>query len=449
LLHFLRRYDEGGVRTRIQYRVIELSTGDALMEAYAPREEEHLFSSDSEDRKEEVEEIEPWRWIRVTDQQRIDSWNESQRRTEGQYCMGPKGIPASKRADSTYEEKMDQYEYMVRKSHGQIAKKIAQVYSGPIVVPGDGVGRFKSMWPSKCQSSDVNITEWTHPGVEKKTLTEVIASDPEDPLILMYVWYALTDQDKLLLRSRQEMGRRTLIIDTRPEVDVGRKVNNMVYEIGFPDLELPFFDHDTPEKVYGIKFSKELLSLKNPCFQGDSHYKNYFFYMKPFFKREGEEDRVSLTIASYLQTDRQGYLVLAGRKQVPVLPMVLGARQQVRTIYYLPLSQISLIPSTLHREIIGDRVYFLSYDVETTHHYFRGLTREWEYSMAVKFYDLTKPGTVMDLFRMGAAYDRQEIERSGLCSQEELADRIRKGHLVECQGKIMAKHDYEYIQEET
>jgi len=330
-------------------------------------------------------------------------------------------LTLSKKDPDTYLSHMDAYEALVGRKHDNIVRSIAEVLRVPIVVPGDGLGRFSRLWPYPCESSDINITPFTHSRVKKATLKDVIASDPDNCLILMYVWYALDDDDKALLHQRASKKRPLLIIDTRPEVNIGRRVNNMVYEVGFPSLDLPYFEHDSVEKVHGIKFNESLLSLKNPVFEKDSLVGRYYHFMRPFFKPEGEPVRVSDTIASFLSSRQYCYHV--GRLDPEVVPFSLTIRLYNQTIYYLPREESNIVPPSLYREIIGNRIYFCSREFFKTRHFFSGITLSGEYNIHVVFNERA-PSMV---FSKGLRFSKADFDRLALSRGYSVAFFVDRG----------------------
>lgn len=338
--------------------------------------------------------VEMWRYQRVFDDRLMT-------------LLGGNGAPMnlSKKSPDTYSSHMDAYEALVGKKHDAIVLSLAEKLRVPVVVPGDGLGRFSRLWPFPCDSSDINISPFTHSRVKHRSIKDVINSDPDNCLVLMYVWYVLDLEDKRNLDLRARRGKPTLIIDTRPEIDIGRRVNNMVYEVGYPDLDLPYFEHDSVEKLHGIKFNENLLSLKNPVFEKDSIVGRYYHFMRPFFKPEGDPVKVSDTISTYLK-DRQ-YCYHVGRNDPEVVPFSLTSRSMNQVIYYMTKDNANVVPHTLHREIIGDRIYFCSREIKQTRHFFSGYTSEGEYNIHVVFHE--RSPTV--IFVAGMTYTSLEFDR--------------------------------------
>lgn len=388
-LHFLRNFDEKGriPEGQLAYKVQEMATGDVVL--VAPHRGEGLHES---------KEVESWRYQETQD----DAILKELRVLKERYDFHP-----DKMSSDTYLHRMDQYEYAVRRSHNYIVQDLATRIQRPVVAVGDGIGRFASLWPWGCQSYDQVITQWTHPRVKKATITEILETHPPQILMLMYVWYSLTDHDKALLFEREKKGLVTVVIDTRPNINFGKKVNNMVYVSGM-ELVLPYYNHDSPEKVYGINFSDELLSLGNPKFAENSNYGQYYRFMKPFFKPLGEEVEVVDTVQDLLQ-NRGAYFSRVGRSSVPVLQFHPGARHTTRTVYWLPKDHYHIVPSTLHKERIGDRVYFYSSEVRKTKHYFKGSTLTKQYHYEEEFFDLKGNFDLSSALKAGVSYSKSDL----------------------------------------
>jgi len=321
--------------------------------------------------------VDMWRYERIVDERLL-------RLLGGEATQ----MDLRKKDPDTYLYHMDSYEALVGTKHDKIVLSLAEKLKIPVVVPGDGLGRFARLWPYPCESSDINISPFTHVKVKNKSLKEVIKSDPGNCLILMYVWYALDEEDRELIKVRMELKKPTLIIDTRPEISCGRRINNMVYESGLPDLDLPYFEHDSVEKAHGIKFNENLLSLRNPIFEKDSVVGRYYHFMRPFFKPEGPPISVSDTISSFLQ--KRQYLYHVGRFCPEVLPFTVTSRLFNQVIYFMHKKDFSVIPSTLYREIIGNRVYFCSREYSQTRHLFSGFTSDGEYNIYLTFHERSK-----------------------------------------------------------
>jgi hypothetical protein len=285
-----------------------------------------------------------------------------------------------------YKLMMNEYEFLARDVHDVIVAHLLPKLRGEIIVPADGLGRWAKAWAGVGIFTDPVRTEMTHPRVQQKNLTDTLSLVKSgQTLILMYCTAFMTQSDwKLIYHYVSTEALKVLVIDTRVDhAFYGRQVNNMVWEIGFPELILPAFPHDTMFPTYGVKFSSTLLSLYNPVFLSESPFKDYYRFMRPFAKPEGEPTTVFATLREMLDnrdTEGQTYAAFAGiidpivQEWSPVKPMF------VRTVYYMKMSNKIILPKNVIQEVQGKEVYFVYCEAETTKLRFEGRTKDMEIS---------------------------------------------------------------------
>jgi len=395
LLHHLQHYDEDGTRLhqkRVCLRKETTSLGDELW--WAPGLKRCAYTKIGE-YEISFDEIDPWRYKYLPRDSDIYAHvHVLESRTHDHL---------EKMTPSTYQVHMDQYEYQVRDTHDAIVLSLATVIKEPVVVPCDGLGRFSRLWPhmkSESEFSDLNISPNTHPSVQKKNLTDVLLRADDRTLILMYCLYAFGPRDIKLLKARIRQGKKTLIVDTRPEaVLYGRRVNNMLYETGFPHLKLSFFPHDTPETITSIKFTDELLKIPNPEWvtrTGNKYY-HYFHLMKPFFSPHPSHlpMRVASTLTEYVSApkDVPCYFTLSGMVDPPILPFRPSAKHFVRAVYYLPLLSKAFLPSNVPKAFVQGKVYFVIPEAGRTEIRFKGISVSEEYDLNFVFQPIEGDGS--------------------------------------------------------
>jgi hypothetical protein len=288
-----------------------------------------------------------------------------------------------------YQLLMNEYEYQVGHIHDLIVANLVIHVDGYLVVPGDGIGRWAKVWAGDGLFSDPNKSDLTHPRVVKldlkQTLDRVPSKEHKPTIILMYCQVFMTAEDWKVIMQYHYDGVRVIYIDTKdPPEQLGfRRVNNMVWELGYKWLQLYAFPHDTQLVATGVKYSSLLLTIKNPVFISGGIFKDYFNFMRPFSKKIGDPIEVYNTLEEYIThytRDSQKYLAFCGAFDPDVYEFVPTNNVFVRTVYRVRKSSKTFLPPEVITYSKDGYVYFCYCEAESAELYFTGKTKTAEYS---------------------------------------------------------------------
>lgn len=345
----------------------------------------------------------------------------------------PEAAAPSKLDPQYYSQMMDDYEYVHRGTHDKMVENILPQLQGKIIVPGDGRGRWAAKWKGEGDFTDLYVSDATHEKVKQESIASVLhrIQGSKDTLVLMFVMCFIDEEQRNMLKEYVKQGGKIVIIDTTdfPEelLPSMRQVNNMVYESGYPEMRLGAFQHDTIMTDTGIKYSKTLMSIRNPIWTEKSGVnKEYYMFMRPFDKPIGEPVLIISSLREYLleivskKYAHQYYCTFIGSFDAKVLQFSAVRRISTRTIYRAPKGMFPCLPPQVQKEIYGQEVYFTYTEAESKDLIFNGRSPSFEYcELKLRFhgqedttFEWTAEMILAQLFRMTTdktEYSKEQI----------------------------------------
>jgi hypothetical protein len=368
----------------------------------------------------------------------------------------PRIVTPSKLDPVYYEMLMNEYEHAFGHIHDKIVANLLPYIEGRVVVPADGLGRWAKFYSGPGFFTDQVKDVRTNSKVVQMTISETLYRERDvsgSTFILMYCAAFFSEDDWKLLTSISKRNK-ILMIDTRQISKLQmRSVNNMVWEIGFPEMKLVAFPHDTILKDTGIKYSSLLLSIQNPLFLSTSIYSDYYKFMKPFHCPTGEPTVIYATLKEYIICAQNKYLkyaAFAGIFEPIETPFVIGAPLYVRTIYSCKPSIGRILPKEVIKEEGKDRFFFCYVEAAAVVLTLEGVSSNAEYrnfhlmfkSIDVRGINWTVDELVLSMFPKGTenTHSLEQIKlmanHNGLfLTDYEIHEAMESHGLRECDGK--------------
>jgi hypothetical protein len=304
-----------------------------------------------------------------------------------------------------YDLMMDQYEFKHGDSHDLMVAHLIEQISGPIIVPGDGIGRWAKRWRGEGYFSDRVKTMHTCTNVVIETITETLiraSSRPKSTIILMFCEVFMSSEDWTAVRRLVTEGHKLIVIDTRhvSEIPVPmRQVNNMVSEIGYPGMVLPSFFYDQAIDSKPVKYSNNLLSLKNPRFLKGSDFSNYYSYFHPFFCPRGPETPVLVDFTEYHNNVAEdAYIAFTGTYYHPPIEFDLNKPLFCRTIYRTTRDVGRFLPQRIKSYTIGEITYFCYPETDAFSCPFTFVSSDMVSNLSLVFHPLSAPSSTFDYY---------------------------------------------------
>lgn len=304
-----------------------------------------------------------------------------------------------------YDLMMDQYEFKYGDSHDLMVAHMIEQITGPIIVPADGTGRWARRWSGEGYFSDIISTENTCTNVVQETITETLErslSRPRSTIILMFCEVFMGAEDWALVRKLVAEGHKLLVIDTRHPSEIPlpmRSVNNMVSEIGYPGMILPPFYYDSVIDSTPVKYSNNLLALRNPQFSKVSEFSNYYSYFHPFFIPRGEPVKVLVDFTEYHNNeDDEAYIAFTGTYYHFPIEFDLNKPLFCRTIYKTSSEIGRYLPHRLKSYTIGDITYFCYPEADAFSCPFTFVSSNVVSNLALVFHPLSAQKSSFDVY---------------------------------------------------